>query len=58
MTVSDLSLTELKALVYDHLLNIEKSQESIRAINLEIQKRNQLPKLEPEISQVDASQKE
>ncbi len=36
-----MSVTELKALVYDQLALIEQSQRNIQIINAELQKRNQ-----------------
>jgi hypothetical protein len=31
--ISELSITDLKALAYDHLVNIDASQQSLRVIN-------------------------
>lgn len=40
MNVTDLSVTELKALAYDQLAQIERNQHNLRMINDEIVKRD------------------
>ena len=37
--ISELSIVELKALCYDHFVNIENSQKTIQALNAELVKR-------------------
>jgi len=41
--IKDLSVTELKAVAYDNLLNIENSQRTLQAINQEIASRSTVP---------------
>jgi hypothetical protein len=41
MNIKQMSITELKALAYDQLAQIEMNQANLRAINAEITKRNQ-----------------
>jgi hypothetical protein len=40
-TLEELSLIELKALAYDQLAVLERSQQNLRVINAEIAKRSQ-----------------
>ena len=40
--IEDLSVSELKAMVYDHLANIEGSQNSIKFLNEEIRRRKSI----------------
>jgi len=42
-TIKELSIVELKATIYDHLANIEQSQAIIKAINQELQSRQEQP---------------
>lgn len=42
-TIKDLSVVELKASVYDCLINIEQNQAIIKALNEELVSRNQKP---------------
>lgn len=48
MNISEMAVNDLKALVYDHLGNIESSQQSIRMLNQEIQNRNKPVEVKPE----------
>lgn len=43
MDITKMSITELKALAYDHLANIENSQTSLKLINAELAKRQETP---------------
>ena len=45
--VSELNVLELKALVYDELVKVEVSQNNIKILNQELQKRAQDQKLKP-----------
>ncbi len=42
-TIKELSVVELKAACYDYLANIEQSQAIIKAINQELQSRQEQP---------------
>lgn len=39
MEIEEFNITELKALAYDHLQNIEKSRQTLNVIHQEIKKR-------------------
>lgn len=41
LDIATMTITELKALAYDCLAIIEQNQANLRALNLEIQKRDQ-----------------
>jgi len=47
MNISEMSIVELKALAYDHLANIQNSQNSLALINQEIEKKSKEKKEEP-----------
>lgn len=47
MNISELTLVQLKAMVYDHLSAIEASQESIKNLNVEIQRKSQAERPAP-----------
>ncbi len=48
MDITKMTVIELKALVYDFIVNVENAQKNIKAINQEIEKRNQEVKPEEE----------
>lgn len=49
MNIKDLSINELKALAYDHLVNIESSQNFLRSVNQRISElNNERKSLNPE----------
>ena len=51
MDITKMSDTELKALAYDQSALIERSQMNIRAINVELNNRNQPPLKEVELKE-------
>lgn len=51
--LKDFSEVELKSFAYDHLANIENSQNAIKAINQELARRANEPKTEAKVEETN-----